>query len=154
LVLAQRKVDEKSNTACRIGNPPGKRQLMSRFILDTTFIIDVLNGARIRAAVMKELIAEQHELASCAINVAEVYAGMRGREGENGGAPAQSGIYAVSWEPSRLAGHLKQVWTGKGKTLSLAELLIAAVCLTETLILITDNRKDSAMDGLTLHPLP
>ena len=37
---------------------------MARFLLDTTFIIDVLNGKRNRAAVMKELIAEQHELAA------------------------------------------------------------------------------------------
>jgi predicted nucleic acid-binding protein len=60
----------------------------------------------------------------------------------------------VSWEASRLAGHLKQEWTGKGKTLSLADLRIAAVCLTEALTLITDNRKEFAMAGLTLHPLP
>jgi predicted nucleic acid-binding protein len=53
---------------------------MTRFLLDTTFIIDVLNGKRNRASVMKELIAKQHELACCAINVAEVYAGMRGPE--------------------------------------------------------------------------
>jgi hypothetical protein len=36
------------------------------------------NGKRNRAGIMKDLIAEQHELACCAINVAEVYAGMRG----------------------------------------------------------------------------
>ena len=55
---------------------------MTRFLLDTTFIIDVLNGQRNRASVMKELIAEQHELACCAINVAGVYAGMRAPEKE------------------------------------------------------------------------
>jgi predicted nucleic acid-binding protein len=60
----------------------------------------------------------------------------------------------ISWEASRLAGHLKQEGTGKGKTLSLADLMIAAVCMTEALTLITDNRKDFAMAGLTLHPLP
>jgi predicted nucleic acid-binding protein len=53
---------------------------MTRFLLDTTFIIDVLNGRRGRAGVMKDLIAQQHELACCAINVAEVYAGMRAPE--------------------------------------------------------------------------
>jgi predicted nucleic acid-binding protein len=47
---------------------------MTRFLLDTTFIIDVLNDQRKRLAVMKDLIAQRHELACCAINVAEVYA--------------------------------------------------------------------------------
>jgi predicted nucleic acid-binding protein len=51
---------------------------MTRFLLDTTFIIDVLNGKRKRATVVKELIAEQYELTCRALNVAEVYAGMRG----------------------------------------------------------------------------
>lgn len=50
---------------------------MTRFLLDTTFIIDVLNNQRKRLAIMKDFIAQQHELACCAINVAEVYAGMR-----------------------------------------------------------------------------
>jgi len=33
---------------------------MTRFLLDTTFIIDVLNNRRNRDAVMRELIAAQH----------------------------------------------------------------------------------------------
>ena len=55
---------------------------MTRFLLDTTFIIDVLNNQRKRLAIMKDLIAQQHELACCSINVAEVYAGMRAPETE------------------------------------------------------------------------
>jgi predicted nucleic acid-binding protein len=93
---------------------------MTRFLLDTTFIIDVLNGKRNRASVMKELIAEQHELACCAINVAEIYAGMRAPEKDKTEALLRNLEYVpVSWEASRLAGHMKQEWTSKGKTLSL-----------------------------------
>ena len=36
---------------------------MTRFLLDSTFIIDVLNNKRGRPAVMKDLVANQHELA-------------------------------------------------------------------------------------------
>jgi len=32
--------------------------------------------------------------------------------------------------------------------------MIAAVCMTEALTPITDNRKDFTMAGLALHPLP
>jgi hypothetical protein len=42
---------------------------MTRFLLDTTFIIDVLNNQRNRYKVMRDLIADQHELAWCAVNV-------------------------------------------------------------------------------------
>jgi predicted nucleic acid-binding protein len=128
---------------------------MTRFLLDTTFIIDVLNGQRGRLQVMKELIAEQHELACCPINVAEVYAGMRAQEKEKTEALLKGLEFVpLSFEASRLAGHLRQEWSRKGKTFLLADMIIAAVCLTEALTLVTDNRKDFAMPGLTLHPLP
>lgn len=128
---------------------------MTRFLLDTTFIIDVLNNQRKRFAVMKDLLAQQHELACCAINVAEVYAGMREPETQRTEALLRSLEYVpISWEASRLAGYLRQEWARKGKTFLLADMIIAAVCLTEALTLVTDNRKDFAMPGLTLHPLP
>jgi predicted nucleic acid-binding protein len=128
---------------------------MTRFLLDTTFIIDVLNDQRKRLAVMKDLIAQRHELACCAINIAEVYAGMRAPETEKTEALLRSLEYVpISWEASKLAGELRQEWARKGKTFLLAAMIIAAVCLTGALTLITDNRKDFAMPGLTLHPLP
>jgi predicted nucleic acid-binding protein len=128
---------------------------MTRFLLDTTFIIDVLNDQRKRLAVMKDLIAQRHELACCAINVAEVYAGMRQPETEKTEALLKSLEYVpISWEASKLAGELRQEWARKGKTFLLADMIIAAVCLTGAMTLVTDNRKDFAMPGLTLHPLP
>lgn len=128
---------------------------MTRFLLDTTFIIDVLNDQRNRLKVLKDLIAQQHELACCAINVAEVYAGMRVPETQKTEALLRNLEFVpISWEASRLAGHLRQEWSRKGKTFLLADMIIAAVCLTEALTLITDNRKDFSMPGLSLHPLP
>jgi predicted nucleic acid-binding protein len=52
---------------------------------------------------------------------------------------------AISWEASRLAGQLRQEWSRKGKTFLLADMIIAAVCVTEALTLVTDNRKDFSM---------
>ena len=53
---------------------------MTRMLLDTTFLIDVLNDRRGRADLMERLILEQHTLTCCAINVAEVYVGLRATE--------------------------------------------------------------------------
>ena len=128
---------------------------MTRFLLDTTFIIDVLNGKGNRLAVMKDLIEKQHELTCCPINVAEIFAGMRTHEATKTEALLRGLEFVpVSWEAARLAGRLRQDSAAKGKTLSLADTIIAAVCLCEALTLITDNRKDFAMPGLMLHPLP
>jgi len=128
---------------------------MTRFLLDTTFIIDVLNNKRDRSAVMRDLIANQHELACCAVNVTEVYTGMRGPETGKTEALLRSLLYIpIGFEAARLAGELRQMWARKGKTFFVPDMIIAAVCMTEKLTLITDNRKDFAMPELSIHPLP
>jgi predicted nucleic acid-binding protein len=84
---------------------------MARFLLDTSFIVDVLNNRRDRPAVMKSLIAEQHELACCPVNVTEVYGGMRAPESGKTKALLRSLEYVpIRWEASRLAGRMKQEW--------------------------------------------
>lgn len=127
---------------------------MTRFLLDTTFLIDVLNERRGRYEVMKSLAA-QHELACCAINVTEVYSGMRGREAVRTEALLRSlEFIPIRIEAAKLAGELRQIWSRKGKTFSVPDMVIAALCITESLTLVTDNRKDFSMPELTLHPLP
>jgi tRNA(fMet)-specific endonuclease VapC len=127
---------------------------MTRFLLDTTFIIDVLNSRRNRDAVMKDLIANQHELLCCPINVTEVYTGLRPPETAKTEALLRSlELIPISFEAGRLAGELLQTWARQGKSLSVPDMIIAAVCITERLTLITDNRKDFTMPELKLHPL-
>jgi len=59
----------------------------------------------------------------------------------------------TSFSVARKAGELRNEWARKGKTLSLADTLIAATALHYNLTHITDNRKDFPMSELTLHPL-
>jgi predicted nucleic acid-binding protein len=42
----------------------------------------------------------------------------------------------------------------KGRTLGVADLIIAATALAHDLVLMTDNRKDFPMPKLALYPLP
>ena len=49
---------------------------MTTYLLDTSVIIDVLNGKRGRDALLRSLLLEGDLLACCPINVTEVYAGM------------------------------------------------------------------------------
>jgi predicted nucleic acid-binding protein len=104
---------------------------------------------------MERLILEQHTLACCAINVAEVYAGLRAPEAQKTETLLRQLAYVpIRWEAAKLAGDLKRDWARQGKTLTLTDMTIAAVCLTENLTLVTDNRKHFPMPELALYPLP
>src|SRR4029077_13791570 len=101
------------------------------------------------------LFAQRNLLACCSINVAEVFAGVRPNEIGVTEAFLQSlRFYEVTWDIARHAGDLKRQWRGKGLTLSLPDVTIAAVALAHRLILLTDNKKHFPMPGLLLQPLP
>ena len=128
---------------------------MAILLLDTTVIVDAVNGKKQRGQLLDELLAQRNLLACCAINVTEVYAGMRPHEASLTEAFLRSlKFYEANWEIARLAGELQNRWRKKGHTLSLPDVTIAAVALTHGLTLLTDNRKDFPMPELTLYSLP
>ncbi len=127
---------------------------MAAYLLDTSVIIDVLRGVPARTALLEQLLRANNTLGCCAINVAEVYAGMRPQE-----APATDALlkgldyYPITWDIATRAGRLKYEEARKGRTRTLADAMIAAVALDNQLILITDNIRDFRISGLRLHPL-
>ena len=46
-------------------------------LLDTTVLLDVLRGSPKRRSLLAELVAGGHILSTAAVNIAEVYAGMK-----------------------------------------------------------------------------
>jgi tRNA(fMet)-specific endonuclease VapC len=128
---------------------------MAVFLLDTTVIIDTINGKRGRGQLLDHLLAERNLLACCPINVTEVYAGMRPHEGRSTQEFLRSlKFYETTWEIARFAGELKSIWAAKGQTLSVPDVTIDAVALTNDLTLVTDNRKHFPMAELRLLELP
>jgi tRNA(fMet)-specific endonuclease VapC len=128
---------------------------MAIFLLDTTVIIDAVNGKRGRGRFLDELLAQRNLLACCSINVTEVYAGMRPHEAQATEAFLRSlRFYEVTWEIARLAGELKNERAKKGHTIALPDVTIAAVALTHKLALVTDNQKHFPMQELRLLALP
>jgi predicted nucleic acid-binding protein len=127
---------------------------MTTYLLDTSVLIDVLNGKHNRDALLKGLLSQGDMLACCAVNVSEVYAGMRPKEESRTEQLLQSLEYfEINWEVARLAGLLKRDYSKKGQTLSLSDTTIAAVALSYNLTLITDNVKHYPMPQLRLYPL-
>lgn len=128
---------------------------MTTYLLDTSVIIDVLNGKRNRDVLLKGLLSQGDLLACCAINISEVYAGMRPKEEPQTEAFLQSlEYYDITWNVAKLSGLLKRDYAKKGATLSLTDTTIAAVALKYKLILITDNVKHYPMPQLKIYPLP
>ena len=128
---------------------------MATYLLDTSVIIDALNGKRGRRDLLLGLVKQGHLLACCPINVTEVYAGMRPKEEAATEAFLRTfEYYHLAWPVARLAGMLKRDYGRKGTTLTVADATIAAVALVHELTLITDNVKDFPMKDLTIYPLP
>jgi predicted nucleic acid-binding protein len=126
-----------------------------RLLLDTSVLIDVLRSRQRRRELLAELARGGHSLATTALNVAEVFAGMRPEEQKQTEALLDVlDCYALTRTAGQLAGTLKNKWARRGRTLTLADAIVAAVALEQGCTLMTDNRKDFPMPELQYYPLP
>src|SRR5271155_4333181 len=98
-----------------------------RLLLDTSVLIDVLRRRHGRRELLAELVRGGHTLATTALNVAEVHAGMRPEEEAYTDALLDAlDCYDLNRAAGRVAGSLKNKWAKKGRTLTLADAIIAA----------------------------
>jgi predicted nucleic acid-binding protein len=123
-------------------------------LLDTTVLIDALRSRNARRELLARLISEGHHFSTTARNIAEDNAGVREDESDLTASFLDSlechEIYARS---GRRAGLLKNQWARKGRTLSLADTIVAAIAIEKECSLMTDNRKDFPMPEVNLYPL-
>ena len=126
-----------------------------RLLLDTSVLIDVLRLRNQRRALLAELVRAGHSLSTTTLNIAELHAGMRAGEAVATEA-LLSGLesYELSGSAARLAGRLKSIWARKGRTLALADTIVAAIAIERDSSLLTDNRKDFPMPEVRFYPLP
>ena len=128
---------------------------MATYLLDTSVIIDALNGKHNRDQLLMALLQQGNLLACCSINVTEVYAGLRSHEEIRTRHLLESLQYfPIVWPVARLAGLLKRDYARKGTTLATTDATIAATAIHHQLILITDNLKHYPMKELSIYPLP
>jgi len=125
-----------------------------RILLDSSVLIDVLRNRKARRTMLAELTRAGNTLATSALNIAEVYAGMRGKEKSRTDAFLDSlDCYDLTPTSAKRAGSLKQQWAERGKTLTLDDTIIAAVAIENDCTLMTDNRKDFPMPEIQLFPM-
>jgi len=91
-------------------------------------------------------------LATSAINVAEVYAGMRRDEELTTAALLWSlHCYPVTPDIARRAGEIKRSAALRGLTFGLEDMIVASTALGHGLTVWTDNEKDFAVPGVVLY---
>jgi len=123
-------------------------------LLDTTILIDVLRARQNRRDLLTRLVEQGHTLTIAAINLAEVYAGMRPEEETKTNSFLSSlDCYPITAAIARRAGLLTSLHARKGRTLTLADMIVAATAIEHNLTLMTDNRKDFPIPDLHFHPL-
>jgi predicted nucleic acid-binding protein len=126
-----------------------------RLLLDTSVLIDVLRSRRGRKRWLAELLQSGHSLETSALNLAEVYAGMRPEEETRTKAFLMALLcHPVTAEAGEIAGKFKGQWARRGRTLALADTIVAAVAMEQGCALVTDNRKDFPMPEVRLFDAP
>jgi predicted nucleic acid-binding protein len=122
-------------------------------LLDTTVLLDVLRGRQNRRSLLAELVAAGHTLSTAAVNISEVYAGMRqGEETRTEAFLSSLECYPITGAIARRAGSLKCTFSRKGRKVYLADMMVAATALEHGLALMTDNRKDFPIPEIGLYP--
>jgi predicted nucleic acid-binding protein len=126
---------------------------MPDFLADTSLIVDLINDRNLRRDYVRQLLKPGDTLGYCAINLMEVYSGMRpGEEAITDAWFSRLLYYDLSPEIACATGRLRYEWRRKGHTLSLADTAIVALCLHHNLTLLTDNRKHYPMLQLPVLP--
>jgi len=121
---------------------------MSKILLDTDVLIDLLRGRNDTHAFMVE--ATRHAVPCCSvISVAEIHAGMRPAESASTTALLDAlVIVPVSRQIAEVAGQFKA--RARIRRLELADCLIAATAFTEGASLATGNVRDYPMPEVTV----
>lgn len=123
---------------------------MTRYLLDTDAIVDFSRDRQPASSRILEMIDED-EVGVCAVVIAEFYAGLMVNER----AKWNEFFDALRfWEETREAAEQAGIWkyefARRGVSLSITDLLIAAVAKQRDAIVVTSNIKDYPMQEIRL----
>jgi predicted nucleic acid-binding protein len=122
---------------------------VTRFLLDTTVLIAHLRGDEDVARFLLDLVGAGHVLGVCCVNVAEIERGIRPRERKAAEALlARFAYLPTTQEAAVRAGRYMAELARRGRTLHLADALVAATARTHGAVLVTDDVADFPMRDL------
>ncbi len=123
--------------------------------MDTTVLIDYLNGREHVVLLVQNLAREGHSLGCCCINVAEVYAGLKEHERELAKELIESLEYfEVTRDIAISAGKYRYEHARQGRTLAITDAIIGACALAYEATLLTANVNHYPMEKLKIKKIP
>lgn len=123
-------------------------------LLDSTVLVDLLRLRTDRALLLDSHVRRGNSLATTVINVAEVYAGMKPHEAAHTAALFDNlEIHEVTFPIAKRAGMLVNQAARKGRTVTVADMVVAATAIEYGFTVATDNRKHFEHAGVPLLPL-
>lgn len=128
---------------------------MAKYLLDTSALVDWLNGVPSTVDRLGKLAEQGHILALCAISVTEMYSGLAEDDWEDADrvlAPLE--YWDMGATVAKQAGHYRYIYARKGQPLSVPDTLMASLAIANDAILITGNVKDFPMPELRPEKLP
>lgn len=128
---------------------------MSKYLFDTTVLIDHLRGRQELVEFVGGLAQAGHELGVCSINVAELYSGLQPKHR----ALAEKLIDSLEyWEATRetakIAGRYRFDFARRGIALTTTDALVAAIATEHGAALVTANTKHYPMQELEIVRQP
>jgi tRNA(fMet)-specific endonuclease VapC len=127
---------------------------MSRYLLDTTALIDFSKGYEPAFSLVHRFIENGDEVGVSPINVAEFYSGLAATQWEVWDEFFEPLIlWPISLSAAKQAGKFRYDFARAGITLSTTDTLVAAVAHEHRATIVTSNVKDYPMSEVTLLPL-
>lgn len=127
---------------------------MVRFLLDTDVLVEYLRGTDSAVELVNRLYRSGNVLATCCINIAEVFSGLSERHVEAASKLMDGLAYLdITREASRLAGFYRYSFARQGVQLSTTDAIIAATAMKHSATLITGNRRHYPMEELPVITL-
>ena len=125
---------------------------MTHYLLDTTVLIAQLRGDPEVADLVLSLHRGGHSLCTSCVNIAEIERGIQPKERKATEALLDRFEYLpTTKEAAFRAGRYQREWQQKGRTIHLADAVVAGTARVHGAVLITDNVDDFPMRDIRVR---
>ena len=133
----------------------GRSPAVTRYLLDTTVLIAQLRGDPDVADLLLSSLGRGDSLCTSCVNVAEVERGVQGKERRAAETLLGRLEYLPTTKEAALrAGRYQHDWQRRGRTIHLADALVAGTARAHGAVLLTDNTADFPMRDIRMRRPP